>query len=300
MQKNQKSLQAYAQRHCNMTRHWTTEEERTANNTYPKGGVSCSADIFVQAESSVLRMKFSGKSPALRVAAKRWQPFKLTYKMTFIPNDFRHVKTDATKVQLRELKRLIDEKASETEVHRFIDSNRELFLFALHGYKTGHHGSIVLSKQNIRPHLKTDSSKGLIPDFLVAGDSSNGYEWWVIELKGIDELVFTKDKDSHAYFSSTMNKGIFQLLEYIDFCSENQTYLRDTLQLPNFREPNGLIIIGTKDEFDDRRLQKLKASWNRLLPKRLEIRTYNWLLQQFEENDAAFNFRQDKSRPSEY
>ena len=42
-----------------------------ANSTYPKGGVSCSADSFVVAESSVLRMKFSAKNPALRVAAKR-------------------------------------------------------------------------------------------------------------------------------------------------------------------------------------------------------------------------------------
>jgi len=42
-----------------------------ANSTYPKGGVSCSADTFVQAEISVLRMKFSGKSPALLVAANR-------------------------------------------------------------------------------------------------------------------------------------------------------------------------------------------------------------------------------------
>jgi len=42
------------------------------NSTYPKGGVLCSADTFVQAESSVLRMKFSGKNPALRVAAKRY------------------------------------------------------------------------------------------------------------------------------------------------------------------------------------------------------------------------------------
>jgi len=39
------------------------------NSTYPKGGVSCFADTFVQAESSVLRMKFSGENPALRVAA---------------------------------------------------------------------------------------------------------------------------------------------------------------------------------------------------------------------------------------
>jgi len=42
------------------------------NSTYPKGGASCSADTFVQAESSVLRMKFSGKNPALRQAAKRY------------------------------------------------------------------------------------------------------------------------------------------------------------------------------------------------------------------------------------
>jgi hypothetical protein len=41
------------------------------NSTYPKGGGSFFADTFVQAESSVLRMEFSGKNPALRVAAKR-------------------------------------------------------------------------------------------------------------------------------------------------------------------------------------------------------------------------------------
>jgi len=47
------------------------KESRTHNSTYPKGGVSCSAETFVQAESSVLRMKFCGKNPALRVAANR-------------------------------------------------------------------------------------------------------------------------------------------------------------------------------------------------------------------------------------
>ena len=50
-------------------------EKRPHNSTYPKGGVSCFADTFVQAESSVLRMKFSGKNPALRVAAKRYRAF---------------------------------------------------------------------------------------------------------------------------------------------------------------------------------------------------------------------------------
>ena len=54
------------------------KQARTANSTYPKGGVSCSADTFVVAESSVLRMKFSGKSPALRVAANRCVQFYRT------------------------------------------------------------------------------------------------------------------------------------------------------------------------------------------------------------------------------
>ncbi len=43
------------------------------NSTYLKDGISRLTDTFVVAESSVLRMKFSIKNPALRVAAK---PFK--------------------------------------------------------------------------------------------------------------------------------------------------------------------------------------------------------------------------------
>jgi len=49
----------------------TTERRAATNSTYPKGRVSCSADSFAGIESSVLRMNFSGKNPALRVAAKR-------------------------------------------------------------------------------------------------------------------------------------------------------------------------------------------------------------------------------------
>ena len=50
----------------------TQTKARTHNSTFAIGGVSCSVDTFVQAESSVLRIKFCGKSPALRVAANRY------------------------------------------------------------------------------------------------------------------------------------------------------------------------------------------------------------------------------------
>ena len=45
------------------------------NSTYPKGGVSCSKDSFVVNGSLVFQIKFCGKSPALRVAAKRYMLF---------------------------------------------------------------------------------------------------------------------------------------------------------------------------------------------------------------------------------
>lgn len=43
------------------------------NSTYPKGGVSCSKDSFVVNQTLVFQIKFCCKSPALRVAAKRYK-----------------------------------------------------------------------------------------------------------------------------------------------------------------------------------------------------------------------------------
>jgi len=41
------------------------------NSTYPKGGVSCSADTFVVNQTLVLRMNICGENRQLLVAAKR-------------------------------------------------------------------------------------------------------------------------------------------------------------------------------------------------------------------------------------
>ncbi|MBK9299764.1 MAG: hypothetical protein IPN14_03895 [Bacteroidetes bacterium] len=49
----------------------TTDRTPAPNSTYPKGGVSCSKDSFVVKQTLVFQIKFCGKSPALRVAAKR-------------------------------------------------------------------------------------------------------------------------------------------------------------------------------------------------------------------------------------
>ena len=46
-----------------------------ANSTFAIGGVSCSADSLVVAESFVLRINNSGKNPAHRKSAKRYRQF---------------------------------------------------------------------------------------------------------------------------------------------------------------------------------------------------------------------------------
>jgi len=48
-----------------------TDKNTGANSTFAIGGVSCSADSFVVAESLVLRINFSGEKPAHRKSAKR-------------------------------------------------------------------------------------------------------------------------------------------------------------------------------------------------------------------------------------
>ena len=50
----------------------TRRKQRTANSIYPKGGFSCSKDSLVVNQTLVFQIKFCGKSPALRVAAKRY------------------------------------------------------------------------------------------------------------------------------------------------------------------------------------------------------------------------------------
>jgi hypothetical protein len=55
-----------------MTTKQSIKKSTGYNSTYPKGGVSCSKDSFVVNQTLVFQIKLFGKSPVLRVAAKRW------------------------------------------------------------------------------------------------------------------------------------------------------------------------------------------------------------------------------------
>ena len=53
----------------------TDERKTTDNKGFAIAGVPCFADTFVQGGSSVLRMKFSAKTPRHRKPPKRYMSF---------------------------------------------------------------------------------------------------------------------------------------------------------------------------------------------------------------------------------
>lgn len=183
---------------------------------------------------------------------------------------------DVTDSQFQEFRELVQKRASETEMEQFLASSKQALALVLGLFQTGHHATWIVPKQAIRLRLG-DHSPGLIPDYLVAGANSDGVAWWVLELKGCEAKVF-----SNRGFSTTANRGIVQLLEYIDVCSELQSTLRDQLGLKGFREPRGILLMGTDDEYEDIRRRKLKAAWNRNVP-RIQIRSYDALLREVDQ-----------------
>jgi len=79
----------------------------TADSTYPKDAISCFVNTFVQAESSVLRMKFSGKNPALRVAANRLTQAQLAEKCGTTKTYISRIENNASDIRLSTLMRII-------------------------------------------------------------------------------------------------------------------------------------------------------------------------------------------------
>jgi hypothetical protein len=188
------------------------------------------------------------------------------------------IQHDVTIEQYKTLCRLIKRTAGETEIEEYLRENREVLSMTIDMFSTGHHMSWIFPKEQIRP--PSGSLGGLIPDYLLAGASSSGVEWFVLELKGADKRAFVK-RGKRVMLSIDANEGLCQLLNYIDRSSRDQAYLRDGLELIGFREPRGILLIGTESESDDNQVQDFKGAWNRTNPK-LQIRSYDSLLRDVE------------------
>lgn len=178
-----------------------------------------------------------------------------------------------------ELRRLVEESASETDLDQFIRGEPNLLSSLLHFAATGHHGGNVYPQQVIRPTV-VGEQKGLIPDYLISGKSSGGISWWVLELKGPGEKLFC-NSGNKLRLSDTANNGLLQIHEYVDFCKEHQSSLREALKLEDFSEPMGILLIGRESELADPRRRKMKESLGGHT-SRIRIRTWDSLLRSLE------------------
>ncbi|HEV7473921.1 MAG TPA: Shedu anti-phage system protein SduA domain-containing protein [Pyrinomonadaceae bacterium] len=180
---------------------------------------------------------------------------------------------DAQRLALKQLT-----NATETTIDGFLKEHPALLAGCMNFTMFGHHGSWVVPQQLIRPP-SLDEIRGLKPDYLVGGKGSRGYSWFVVELKSPKDKLFTREKSGTISLSSVANRGICQLLRYIDYCSSAQSYLRDSLRLKEFREPKGFLIIGREAELSgDRDVQELSSAFNRMTVGSIEIRTFDALV----------------------
>ena len=199
------------------------------------------------------------------------------YPVEWPPEKFHLSHRKIKKKQALNLQKLIENNVKETEIDNFLRDNPNILVNCLRSFSTGHHGAWVIPQQQIKPPMAS-KHKGLIPDYIIGGKSSDGVEWFVLELKGVSDKLFTKT-GKLLYLSSVLNKAVCQTMEYIDYCSSQQSYLREILGLNSFREPKGLILIGRENEFkNDERARQLKAAWNRYLGNKIEIRSYDSML----------------------
>ena len=182
------------------------------------------------------------------------------------------------KAQKDAVHQLLDKGANETLVDNYLREHPELLGACMNFTQFGHHGTWVIPQQTVRPPL-APQQKGLKPDYVIGGKGSDGSRWYVIELKGVITPLFVEKKSGRISLSGEANEGLMQLVSYIDYCGKAQAFLRDSLHLVDFSEPQGFLIIGRQSELlSSQRKQQLRKALNHVLAGRIEVRTYDALV----------------------
>ena len=195
----------------------------------------------------------------------------------FAPSEYRTHYNYSNSEDIKQLISLINERTPEKEIDKHLASHKELVAFILKHYTTGNHHSWIIPKRTIKTKFSSQE-KGMIPDYIIGGQSTSGIEWFLLELKGADTKWFVETQ-GEMYFSNIINKGIHQIIEYLHYCDKNQVKFRDEYKLKDFTSPKAILIAGRRDEFENNpRKKDLKKMWDNLLGKRVNLITYDTFL----------------------
>jgi hypothetical protein len=97
-------------------------------------------------------------------------------------------------------------------------------------------------------------------------------------LIGVRDSLFAGSCSS-LRLSTVANRGLIQLLGYISYRSSAQAYMRDTLHLTGFREPQGFLIVGSERELEESPERRVATqSLSHALAGRVPLRSFEALL----------------------
>ena len=199
----------------------------------------------------------------------------------FPPEEFKVDPYDVTGSDIEQLITLIRRNACETEIDLFLRKRLSLLSFASSFFSTGHHGGWIIPQAKIKPSGFANGS-GLIPDYLFAGDNSDGVTWWVVELKSPKDTLYKENSDGRIEESDKLRSAINQVDDYIEYCTRHQGFIREALGLTSFTSPYGIIIMGREAELKrDPRKQARKSQFNRRTHT-IQIRTFDAFIRQVE------------------
>ncbi len=198
------------------------------------------------------------------------------------PEQFRIDPYDFNEKDLRQLISLIRNNSNETEIDSLLKNKLSLLAFTSHFFRTGHHGAWIIPQARIKlPDYR--GGRGLIPDYLFAGENSDGITWWVMDLKSPKDLLYKQGKNGRIVETESLLNGINQIRDYVDYCTKHQAFIRDVLGLKSFTSPFGILLIGRESELKkDRRKQNRKAQFNRDTYN-IQIRTFDSFLRRIAE-----------------
>jgi len=198
---------------------------------------------------------------------------------------------DLTSEVVKGFEKLVHSNSGETALDNYLTENPSILSAFLNTFSTGHNGSWVIPKQNIK--MKVGVDPGLIPDFLVGGQSSFGITWYVVELKGANNKLFTRKQSGKMAFTEYANEAFLQTLGYINYCQWDAAYLRSQKIMPELRDINTVLILGRDSETnDDPKMKELKAGLNNF-SNNISIRSFDAVLRACQ-LEAAFQASNNK------
>lgn len=199
-----------------------------------------------------------------------------------------------TQKDIDEFVSIVENSGIEEDVQQFLQNHPTL----LSHHLGGGGGRYCIAKKSLGGMF--------IPDFLIADLNSMGLNWYAVELENPKVKMFNKNGDPSKY----LNHAIQQIRNWRDWLKSNLDEAR------RLKQDKGLGLVGIEPELKcliligrRRDLEEASSEVRRRMNQEIngEIRTYDWLIEQAQEElvrvehrEAGRKIREELERKGKY